>query len=67
MRYVCSHCHARFEAEPEEPDKVCPNCKAEAGLEVVHEGTPPAMRYFGFVLLAAAVATVGGVLAGIVS
>jgi hypothetical protein len=67
MRYVCSHCHARFEAEPEEPDKECPSCKAEAGLEPVKEGTPPAMRYFGVVLAIAATVTIGGVVAGIVS
>ena len=33
MRYTCSHCHTSLDAEPEDEHKVCPNCKAEAGIE----------------------------------
>lgn len=54
MPYVCSHCHTRFEAEADDHEKACPNCRAEAGLEVVKEDTPRAMQYFGTILAAAA-------------
>jgi hypothetical protein len=67
MRYVCSYCHTGFEAEPA-PLLVCPNCKAEAGLEWVVPGEwPPAVRYFGLFLLITAIIAVGTVLAGVTS
>ena len=64
MRYVCSNCHTPVEAQADDEHKVCPNCKAEAGIEPVKEGTPPAMQYFGAVLLVAALAALGGAFAG---
>lgn len=66
MRYVCSYCHTRFEAEPA-PHLVCPKCKAEAGLEWVVAGPPPAMRYFGLFLLVTTILAIGGVLVGVTS
>lgn len=66
MRYVCSFCHTPFEAEPA-PILVCPNCKAEAGIERVLDQAPPAMRYFGAVLLITAILAVVGVLVGAAS
>ena len=66
MRYTCSHCHTSLDAEPEDEHKVCPNCKAEAGIEPVKSETPPAMRYFGAILLVIGVVTVFGSLAGVV-
>jgi hypothetical protein len=66
MPYVCSFCHARFEAEPA-ADKKCPNCKAEAGLEPAPGGTPKPMRYFGLCLLAIAILAIGAVLVGVTS
>jgi hypothetical protein len=67
MRYACSQCHTVFEAAADDEHKVCPNCKAEAGLEHVKETIPPAMRYFGGVLLALALLAIGGIVAGIAS
>lgn len=67
MRYVCSYCHVGFEAEPA-PHLVCPNCKAEAGLEWVSSDPPPApVRYFRAFLLVAAVLAIGGALFGATS
>lgn len=66
MRYVCSYCHTRFEAEPA-PHLVCPNCKAEAGLERVVGEPPPAVRYFGVFLLVTTILALGGALIGATS
>jgi hypothetical protein len=66
MRYVCSFCHTRFEAEPA-PYHVCPNCKAEEGIEVIVSEPPMPMRYFGMILLIVAILTLGGVVAGVMS
>lgn len=66
MRYVCSFCHERFEAEPA-PLPVCPNCKAEAGIERVVGEPPNAMRYFGVFLLVTTALALGGVLIGATS
>jgi hypothetical protein len=63
MRYVCSYCHTGFEAEPA-PLLVCPNCKAEAGLEWVAGEPPAAVRYFGLFLLITTALAVGGVVIG---
>ncbi|WP_165704105.1 hypothetical protein [Enhygromyxa salina] len=65
MRYVCSNCHTPLDAEPTDEHKVCPRCKAEAGIEPVKDKPPMAMQLFGIVLLVAAVATVGGSLLGL--
>jgi len=65
MRYVCSRCHSAVEADPEAEHFACPNCQAEAGIEAVKDETPPAMQYFGVVLLVAAIATIGGSLFGL--
>ncbi len=67
MRYVCSHCHTPLDAEPEDEHEVCPNCKAEAGIEKLEDKAPPAMQYFGLILLIAAIATIGSSLAGMAS
>lgn len=67
MRYTCSQCHTSLDAEPEDEHKVCPGCKAEAGIEPVKDDTPEAMQYFGLVLLIAALVTVGGALVGMAS
>jgi hypothetical protein len=64
MRYVCSYCHTRFEAEPA-PILECPNCKAEAGLEWVAGEPPPPVRYFGLFLLVTTILTLGGVVVGV--
>ncbi|EDM79678.1 hypothetical protein PPSIR1_16490 [Plesiocystis pacifica SIR-1] len=77
MRYVCSQCHTQFDgaalssgADEDGGEHsghgeglACPNCKAEAGLEVVVEGVAPAMRYFGTVIGIALVGVVGTILA----
>ncbi|MGH1340032.1 MAG: hypothetical protein ACRBN8_00665 [Nannocystales bacterium] len=66
MAYLCSQCHTRIEGGGESKDERphrCPQCGAEAGLEK-EKGIPPAMRYFGFVVVGAAVAAVSG---GIIS
>ncbi|MFO7561162.1 MAG: hypothetical protein R6X02_00860 [Enhygromyxa sp.] len=65
MRVLCSHCHTAFEVAAEEEHKFCPNCKAEAGLEPIREGTPKPMRLFGAVLLVLVVLVVGGSLIGL--
>lgn len=67
MRYLCSQCHAGLEAEPEDEHKVCPSCKAEAGLEPIKETVPDAMRYFGAILLTLSVLAIGGVAVGMMS
>jgi hypothetical protein len=54
MQYRCSRCHAAFEDA-----EVCPNCKAEAGLEPVH-GVPPPMRMFGLLLATVIVVALAG-------
>jgi hypothetical protein len=66
MRYVCSFCHAKFEADPT-ADKKCPNCKAEAGLEQFQTEPPRPMRYFGLFLLVTTVLALGSVLIGATS
>lgn len=66
MPYVCSFCHARFEAEPA-ADKKCPNCKSEAGLEPVQSEPPMPMRYFGLFLLVTTILAIGAVLVGVTS
>jgi hypothetical protein len=66
MRYACSYCHTPFEAEPA-PILVCPNCKAEAGIEQVHSEPPKPMQLFGVFLLVAAVLALGGVVVGVAS
>ena len=67
MRYVCSYCHSAVEpsSEGDHDHLVCSNCGAEAGIEVVKESTPPAMRYFGAVLVAAGLVAIGGSLIGL--
>lgn len=65
MRFVCSRCHTHFDGDPEDEELACPNCKAEAGLEQVKEGTPSAMRYFGIVLALAGVFAIIGTLVGV--
>jgi hypothetical protein len=66
MRLLCSHCHTVFDAEPDEPHKSCPNCKAEAGLEPVKTTTPNVMRYFGLALAVLALFAVGSLLLAVV-
>jgi hypothetical protein len=66
MPYVCSFCHARFEADPA-ADKKCPNCKAEAGIEAAPGDPPKQMRYFGVFLLVTTILTIGAVLVGVTS
>ncbi|NVB40772.1 zinc ribbon domain-containing protein [Pseudenhygromyxa sp. WMMC2535] len=64
MPFVCSRCHTHFEAEADAEHMACPNCKAEAGLEPVKSGAPPAMRYFGGILaLLGAFAVLGSIYA----
>ena len=58
MQYRCSRCHHAFSHEGD-GHLVCPNCKAEAGLEAEH-GVPPAMRMFGLLLGAVIVVALGG-------
>ncbi|PRQ02122.1 hypothetical protein ENSA5_25810 [Enhygromyxa salina] len=67
MRYVCSYCHTPIEAEPDDEHKVCPRCKAEAGIEPVKDKAPVAMQYFGLILLVAGVMAVGGSFFGLAS
>jgi hypothetical protein len=55
VQYRCSQCHHAFEGD----GHVCPNCKAEAGLEPAH-GIPPAMRMFGLLLTVVIVAALSG-------
>lgn len=62
---MCSNCHTAFEVQPEDEHKVCPSCKAEAGLEPIRKDTPMAMQYFGSLLLVVAVLVVGGGLIGL--
>lgn len=59
MQYLCSRCHHAFADEGADEGLVCPNCKAEAGLEAEH-GVPPPMRMFGLLLAAVIVAALGG-------
>ena len=66
MPYVCSFCHARFEAEPA-ADKKCPNCKAEAGLEPAPGELAKPRRYFGVFLLVTTILAIGAVLVGVSS
>lgn len=66
MRYVCSYCHAGFEAEPA-PILECPNCHAEAGIERVVGEPPPALRYFGLFLLVTTLLALGGAVIGAAS
>ncbi len=67
MRVLCSNCHTAFEVKPEDEHKVCPNCKAEAGLEPIKTETPKAMQLFGTVLLVAGVLVIGGSLIGLLT
>ncbi|PRP97137.1 hypothetical protein [Enhygromyxa salina] len=67
MRYVCSNCHTPLDAEPTDEHKVCPRCKAEAGIELVKVVAPKPMQLFGLILLVAAVTTIGGSLIGLTS
>ncbi len=59
MAYVCSQCHTRLQGEGDEPPHRCTNCGAEAGIEK-EKAPAPAMRYFGFVVVGAAVAALSG-------
>jgi hypothetical protein len=65
MRVLCSNCHTAFEVAPEDEHKVCPTCKAEAGLEPIKDGIPTVMKLFGSVLVAVAVLVVAGSLIGL--
>ena len=67
MRYVCSNCHTPLDAEPTDEHKVCPSCKAEAGIEPVKDQVPMAMQLFGIILLVAAIVSLGGSLVGLTS
>ncbi len=59
MAYLCSQCHTHLQGEGEESPHRCTHCGAEAGIEK-EKAAPPAMRYFGFVLVGAAVAALSG-------
>ena len=59
--YLCSHCHTQFDSEDELGEGLqCPNCKVEAGLEPVKDGTPFAMKAFGLVVVGSLVLAVVG-------
>ena len=57
--YRCARCHTKF--APKEDEERCPSCGAEAGLEPVKHGLPPAMKLFGALIGGALVATVAGI------
>jgi len=60
VRYHCSTCHARFDADAEPSE--CPRCHAEAGLER-QTGTALPIRLFGALLACVITAAlVGGLL-----
>ncbi len=63
MAYVCSQCHTHLEGDGDNPPERCSNCGAEAGIEK-EKGAPPAMKYFGVVVIGAFIAAVSG---GIIS
>ena len=79
MQLRCSYCHTVFAPAAEDREEAeqsaggdahvaevtCPNCRAEAGLEVVETETPKPMRWFAIILAAAAFVTLGGSLAGL--
>jgi hypothetical protein len=67
MRYVCGNCHTPLDIEPSTEVKVCPACKAEAGIEAIKDQLPMAMQLFGLILLVAAIVTLGGSFVGLTS
>ena len=61
MTFACARCHHQFSADAD--PQVCPNCGAEAGLEL-HKGVPVPMKLFGLLVVGVLVAAFSG---GVVS
>jgi NAD-dependent SIR2 family protein deacetylase len=59
VEYRCSQCHHAFATQGDAEAEVCPNCKAEAGLEP-QAGIPFPMKAFGLILGGAIVLAVVG-------
>ena len=64
MQYTCAQCHHTWSVEGEEGPEACPNCKAEAGLELKH-GVPFAMMAFGVSVVGAAITAIVGLVWGL--